>query len=393
MDNTRQISKKIDWLDEQRRKDRKSIAELQEQLRASLDGNQELKMRILDFESELSEARQLLNRVEKMDDLLEQYSSDFIVRLEVAESMRTKSEVESERLRQLEREAINKSLIDLETGMSRLVSLQDAMSARKEEDHRTRADINEIRQLSEDYARSLEESQHLISNIYESRRLDGKRLSEISSANETLRKRVDDLKLKMESLQDAILRTERRLTELTSLETERNLAQQAWIEQQGVTHADRERWWSELQRKSAEIELVREESVQKLEIFGETHREMQQALSTLDEHIAGIERRVDESAEVQRMNHERLQDEWNSFVAEEEKTRATDLLFREEQWRDHDRKDSQKIARLEELEDADKATAEVLKHLRSMDQKRLKNVFSTIREFMSEYDQDMKAVP
>ena len=120
---------------------------------------------------------------------------------------------------------------------------------------------------------------------------------------------------------------------------------------------------------------------------------MQQALSTLDEHIVGIERRVDESAEVQRMNHERLQDEWNSFVAEEEKTRATDLLFREEQWRDHDRKDSQKIARLEELEDADKATAEVLKHLRSMDQKRLKNVFSTIREFMSEYDQDMKAVP
>ncbi|MDP6792420.1 MAG: hypothetical protein QF660_00015 [Anaerolineales bacterium] len=393
MDNTRQISKKIDWLDEQRRKDRKSIAELQEQLRASLDGNQELKMRILAFESELAEARQLLKRVEKMDDLLEQYSSDFIVRLEVAESTRTKSEVESERLRQLEREAINKSLIDLETGMSRLVSLQDAMSARKEEDHRTRADINEIRQLSEDYARSLEESQHLISNIYESRRLDGKRLSEISSANDTLRKRVDDLKLKMESLQDASLRTERRLTELTSLETERNLAQQAWIEQQGVTHADRERWWSELQRKSAEIELVREDSVQKLEIFSETHREMQQALSTLDEHIAGIERRADESAEVQRMNHERLQDEWNSFVAEEEKTRATDLLFREEQWRDHDRKDSQKIARLEELEDAEKATAEVLKHLRSMDQKRLKNVFSTIREFMSEYDQDMKAVP
>ena len=393
MDNTRQISKKIDWLDDQRRKDRKRVAELQEQLRAALDGNQDLKTRMNSFESELAAARQLLNRVEKMDEFLEQYSSDFVARLEVAESMRTKSEVESERLRQLEREAINKSLIDLETGIARLGSLQDAMSDRKEEDHRTRADINEMREAFEDNARSLEESQHLIANIYEGRRLDGKRLSEISSASDALRKRADELKPKMESLEDAGLRNDKQLTELTSLETERNLAQQAWIEQQTVTQADRERWWSELQRKSAEIELLREDSVRKLETFGETHREMKQALSALDEHIAGIERRTDESAEVQRVNHDRLRDEWNSFVAEEQKNRATDLLFREEQWREHDRKDSQNIARFEELEDAERATAGVLKHLRSMDQKRLKNVFSTIREFMSEYDQDMKTVP
>jgi len=393
MDNTRQTSKKLDWLDEQRRKDRKRVAELQEQLRAVLDVNQDLKTRMISFESEFAAARQLLNKVEKMDELLEKFGSDFIARLELAESIRTKSEIEGERLRQLEREAINKSLIDLQTGMARLVSLQNAISDRKEEDHRTRADINELRQATEDNARSLEESQHLITNIYESRRLDGKRLSEISSASDALRKRMDELKPKMESLEDASLRGERQLTELTSLENERKLTQQAWIEQQTVTYADRERWWSELQRKSDEIELLREDSVRKLETFGETHRDMKQALSDLDDHIAGLQRRTDESAEVQRVNHDRLRDEWNSFVAEEQKNRSTDLLFREEQWREHDRKDSQHIARLEELEDAERATAGVLKHLRSMDQKRLKNVFSTIREFMSEYDQDMKTVP
>ena len=393
MDNTRQTSKKLDWLDEQRRKDRKRVAELQEQLRAVLDVNQDLKTRMNSFESELAAARQLLNKVEKMDELLEKFGSDFIARLELAESIRTKSEIEGERLRQLEREAINKSLIDLQTGMARLVSLQNAMSDRKEEDHRTRADINELRQATEDNSRSLEESQHLITNIYESRRLDGKRLSEISSASDVLRKRMDELKPKMESLEDAGLRNERQLTELTSLENERKLTQQAWIEQQTVTYADRERWWSELQRKSAEIELLRDDSVRKLETFGETHRDMKQALSDLDDHIAGLQRRTDESAEVQRVNHDRLRDEWNSFVSEEQKNRSTDLLFREEQWREHDRKDSQHIARLEELEDAERATAGVLKHLRSMDQKRLKNVFSTIREFMSEYDQDMKTVP
>ena len=393
MDNTRQTSKKLDWLDEQRRKDRKRVAELQEQLRAVLDVNHDLKTRMISFESEFAAARQLLNKVEKMDELLEKFGSDFIARLELAESIRTKSEIEGERLRQLEREAINKSLIDLETGMARLVSLQNSMSDRKEEDHRTRADINELRQATEDCARSLEESQHLITNIYESRRLDGKRLSEISSASDALRKRMDELKPKMESLEDASLRGERQLTELTSLENERKLTQQAWIEQQTVTYADRERWWSELQRKSAEIELLRDDSVRKLETFGETHRDMKQALSDLDDHIAGLQRRTDESAEVQRVNHDRLRDEWNSFVSEEQKNRSTDLLFREEQWREHDRKDSQHIARLEELEDAERATAGVLKHLRSMDQKRLKNVFSTIREFMSEYDQDMKTVP
>ena len=108
MDNSRQISKKIDWLDEQRRKDRKVMAELQGQLRGALDGNQESKVRITTLEGELAEARQLLDRVEKLDDLLERHSSDSIARLPLAESMRTKSEMEVELLRQLERAGINK---------------------------------------------------------------------------------------------------------------------------------------------------------------------------------------------------------------------------------------------------------------------------------------------
>ncbi|MDP6793185.1 MAG: hypothetical protein QF660_03935, partial [Anaerolineales bacterium] len=226
-----------------------------------------------------------------------------------------------------------------------------------------------------------------------SRRLDSKRLAGFSSATDVLRKILDDLKPKMESMQDGYLRNEQRIIELSGLETERKLAQSAWMEQQSVTHAERERWWEELQRKSAEIEALIEESARKLEAFGETHREMKHALSALDDNIVGIEQRLGESAEVQRVNHERIQDEWNSFVVEEQKIRAADLVLRDEQWRDHDRKEKQNIARLEVLEDAEKTTAQILRNLRSMDQGRLRNVFNVIRDFMSEYDQDIKKTP
>jgi hypothetical protein len=250
-----------------------------------------------------------------------------------------------------------------------------------------------MRRSFESVARSLEESGHLIANVHEGRRQDSKRLSEFSSATDALRKQLDDVKLKLDSLQDASLRNEKRITELTGLEAERKLAQNAWMEQQEVTHAERERWWAELQRKAAGIEAPIEASARKLEAFGETHREMKQALSALDETVAGIERRLGESAEVQRVNHERMQDEWNSFVADEQQKRAADMLLRDELWREHDRKDKKNIARLEAMEEAEKTTAKVLRHLRSMDQERLKHVFGILREFMSEYDQDMKKVP
>ena len=393
MDNSRKITKKIDWLDEQRRKDRKLIAELQEQLLAALNGNQELKARMTALESGAAEARELLKRVEKVDDLFEQHRSDFIARLETAEAARAKSEREGERLRQLERETINKSLVELGEALAPLGALREEVAARKEEEHRARADISETRRSVESVVRSVEESEHLISSINESRRQDSKRLSEFGSAANVLRKRLDELKPALESLQDANLRNEKHITDLTGLETERKLAQNAWMEQQAVTHVERERWWGELQRKAAEIETLIEASALKLKAFGETHREMKQALSALDETVAGIERRLGESAEVQRVNYERLQDEWNSFEAEEQKKRVADMLLRDELWREHDRKNKKNIARLEAMEKAEKTTAKVLQHLRSKDYERLKNVFGILREFMSEHDQDMKKVP
>lgn len=393
MDNSRQITKKIDWLDEQRRKYQKQMAELQERLRAALEGNQELKARVTVLEGEAVEAREFLNRVNTLDDLIELHNSGFISRFEAAEAMRTKSEREGERLRQLERESINKSLTELAEDMSSLVQLREDMDARKEEEYRARADISEIHRSIESVTRSLEESEHLISNIHESRRLDSKRLSEFSSATGGLRGRMDELKSKLESLQDASIRNDKRITELTALETERQIAQSGWMEQQAVTHAERERWWTELQRKSAEIETLIEDSARKLEAFGETHRGMKQALSALDENIERIDRRLADSAEAQRLNHDRLQDEWNTFVADDQTSRAADLLLRDEKWREHDRKEKQTIVRIETLEDADKTTAQLVKHLRSMDQERLKTVFSIIREFMSEYDQNIKKVP
>ena len=393
MDNSRQITKKIDWLDEQRRKDRKLIVELHEQLRAVLDANRELKVRIDSVEGELAQAREMIHSAEKVDDVVERNSRDLMTRLETMDAIRSKSEREGERLRQLEREAINKSLAELGEGVSVVGLLQEDMTARKDDNHRIRAETAEVRRLVEGVARSLEESQHLISNVHESRRLDNKRLTEFGAATDVLRKRIDEIKPKLESLQDASLRSDQRMTELTGLETERTLAQSAWMEQQVVTHTERERWWDELNSKSARIETVIQESSRKMDLFGETHREMQRALKSLDDNILGIQRRLDEAFEVQRVNHERLKDEWNTLLVEQEKIRADDRLIRDEEWREHNRKYEQQVVRLEALEEAEKSTAQLLVHLRSIDQERLKAVFSVMREFMSEYDQDMKKVP
>ena len=59
MKESSQIINKIEWLDEQRRSDRKIIVELRERISAFHNHNKELSVRIAEMESEIKKAQHL----------------------------------------------------------------------------------------------------------------------------------------------------------------------------------------------------------------------------------------------------------------------------------------------------------------------------------------------
>ena len=99
---------------------------------------------------------------------------------------------------------------------------------------------------------------------------DGKRIADFKGDLNNLRTLLDEMRLKLESIEDTNLSNHNYINDLLTMENNRQLEQSQWIEQQTVASSERERWWLELQKQSKEIETSMQESALLLEEFKET---------------------------------------------------------------------------------------------------------------------------
>ena len=136
MNDSRQIINKIDWLDEQRRKDRKITVELRERINVLQNDNKELVIKIAAMETEIKNTQQSAMESSKVDEIIDKNRSEFMTKIDNVELLRTKAEIEIERLRILDRDAITKSINQLQDKTGKLPQLEEQLSARNEEENR-----------------------------------------------------------------------------------------------------------------------------------------------------------------------------------------------------------------------------------------------------------------
>ena len=139
-----QASKTIQWLDDERRKDRQEITSLQERLATAAAENTNLARRLQQLESDHAVLNSQVQKATKVDTLLDSYRKEMARQFEELERRRVDADKESERLRKIEREAINKSLAELRKGIDVVPKLERDISGRKEEEGRVARLIAEL---------------------------------------------------------------------------------------------------------------------------------------------------------------------------------------------------------------------------------------------------------
>lgn len=393
MKESSQIINKIEWLDEQRRSDRKIIVELRERISAFHNHNKELSVRIAEMESEIKKAQHLATSASKVDEIIEKNRSDFITSLDNIESLRTKSEVEMERLRILDRDAVNKTIGNMQDNLGKLRGIEEQLAVRDEENRRLRSEMSELTISINKAIRMSDQVEHKITTVEERSIQDGKRISDFKGDLNNVRVLLDDIRPKLESIEDANLSNHNHINDLMTMETDRQVEQSTWIEQQSVALSERERWWTELQNKSEEIETTIQESALRMEQFRETHSEMKHVLSNLDNNFMSIENNISDFTELQRHTLDRHKEEWKDFVEGNDEQWAEHQLVRVEQWKENDRVTQKFLKRLENIEEDVKEIMDLVSQMRSMDQDRLKEIFSAIRKFLAVYEKPTKKVP
>ncbi len=393
MKESRQITNKIEWLDEQRRSDRKMVVELRESINALKNDKKDLLVRIATMESEIKKTQQLAAYASKVDGIIDKNRSDFITSLDNIESLRTKSEIEMERLRILDRDAVNKTISNMQNSIGKLRHIEEQLVVRDEENRRVRNEISELTTSLNRAIRMSDQVEHTITTVEERSIQDGKRISDFKGDLNNLRVLLDEIRPKLESLDDSNLSNHNHINDLMTMETDRKLEQSTWIEQQSVVASERERWWSELQNRSQEIETTMQESALRMEEFRETHQEMKHALSNLDNNFSTVEDRISDFTELQRHTLDRYKGEWKEFVEGNNQQWTEHELARSEQWKENNRLTQKFLKRLDNIEEDVKQIMGLVSQMRSMDQERLKEMFSAIRKYLAVYEKPAKKVP
>jgi chromosome segregation ATPase len=392
MDDMHQLIQRLDWLDKERQKDKQEIARLTERINALEKEKVAVDNRLKQVDTDVTRAVTSASRVSAVDTLLDQMRLDVGRQIETLESRRADSEREQERLRLIEREGINRALAEMRKAVDALPRLDQDMLARKEEERRVGKLIADIQNRATEIARRDDDRVRALAALEETRRQDSKRVVDIQAELPELRKRADENRAKLEILEDLVRRNDVRIGEVVSLENDRRLSQMAWMETQQVAAAERERGWTELRQRAESILRETEDFSHRMDTYAETHRQMKKALEDYYLNLERIDRRVNEANEIQRLGEERFKQEWNAFLADEQKRWTTHMLLRDEQWRENDRLVAKVNERLDGVEEQLPDLRETLRGLQAIDQARLQAFYTMLREWMAEYDQALTKV-
>ena len=381
-----QILKQVDWLDDERRKDKTRIGALEERLGA-LEGNiPPLANQIKELGSDIARLAALMGRMDNFEESLRQARTESKQYFDELERQFKKQQEEAEKVRRVEMRALDSSMAELRKELEPIPELKRGLKARVDEESRLGRLIDEVRNRIETVRRSEEEYTRSFRLLDDSRRQDSKRLTDLQGEVTAIRKRVDEQRGQVELATLALKKADARLNEMAAVETERREAQANFLENQTLREVERERVWKEWQARFELIETQTSDIEENLQALEATHRAIKRTQQTVDELAQKVDRRINEITEIQRLSEERFRQEWVTFKADDQKRWTNYTLTLEEQRNEAARQYEKLGERVTLLEDNTQEIQDLLHQINEQTEKRLQSLLSVVHNWVSSYD-------
>ena len=383
----KQALKMIEWLDEERRKDKATIARLEERIAQQNELVGQLTRRLNGLESDQNAMRNMFMPANRYDDILGQYRVELRQAIEQIEDRRSIAEREAERRNQIARDGIIRPVRELGDRLEKLErSIEDVPAVRIEVE-RLGAQIMALQQSLDDLGRLAEEPDRRLAFLEEQRRQDARRLSEIQTELPEIQKQIDQQRPKIELLEEMTLRNEKRLLEIQAGEREQREQIQQFIDQQTLLIHQRDQQIQELTSSIGAYDEDMMRYMERFETWSETYRQMKKIVDDFERIADRLERRINEVAEMQRLSEERFRQEWNEFAADDQKRWKQFTLTNDEAWREHDQRYERDIAELRNLNERFLPIEQSLERLWALERARARLFSDQYQAMVNEYDQ------
>jgi chromosome segregation ATPase len=344
-----QAARMIEWLDEERRRDKQTIAILQERLSQQQDAIDTLLKRINSIESDQSVLRTQTLPAGRDAEIMETLRREMHQLIESIEAKRLTAEREAERRMEIARENMMRPVRDMLDKLGSLERRTTELPAISVEKDRLGASISSMQQRLDDLHKRFEEPDRRLAFLEEQRRADSRRIGELESELPELRKIIDGIKPKITLLEDIALRNERRIQELQTAERDRRDQIQQFIDQQNLLLQQRDQQVAEILKRFGEQDSQMQRNIERFETWSEAYREMKRIIDDFERLGERIERRTNEVAEMQRLSEERFRAEWNDWRGDDQRRWKQFTLSTDEVWRQHDKEFEHYVGLINEM--------------------------------------------
>ena len=380
-----QINKQVEWLDDEHRKDKIQLSQITEQLVEIESKVQSLSEQLKKVSKVKKELSLLPERINLVDDKLGQTRDDLIKKIEEQATETLDIRTNLEKKFNLEISGINKSLKQIQKD-SDLKELYDRMAARIEEEKRINKSISLLDGITAKEKNRQNEFELSVQILEDNFKQENKKTAELQNDISILKRKLDDIRNKVEIIPENIRRIETRINELNTSENERKYSQKAFLEQQALQQVDRDQAQRDLQDRIEKLGKQSQQYENQLHLWDTLQRDVQKAKEVYENLTQKFERRINEITEMQRLSEDRFRQEWATFKADYQKRWTSYSLSQDELFKDISQDVNKISEKISPLEDLIQTEQDILQQTINANEEYFQGILSQINQLLASYN-------
>jgi chromosome segregation ATPase len=380
-----QLLKRVEWLDEERRKDKLIIASLDDRLRKVEGNNTSSLQEIRELSNELNRLKTIPSRFDTVDAAISQLRVEYTRAIESIEKQRIEKDREIEKVRLADLESLNTSIANVRKGLDVLPEMKKNIKAREEEENRLIKIIGEFDKKVLDIKRADDDYRRSQKILEENVRQDSKRILDLQGEISSTRKRIEEQRGKIDLATENLRKIEMRQNELLNSETDRKQAQVAFIEKYNMSQVEKDRVWKEWQ---ARFEVISNQAINldgQLQALDATQRAIRHSQAAFEDITQKFERRINEITEMQRLVEDRMRQDWISFKADDQKRWSNYMISQEELLQENTRIFEKFENRLIQLEEISQDINDLTNQMLQSNERSLQSLFKFVKEVNEDF--------
>ena len=383
------LEERIKWLDEERRRDKTIISDLEDRLLDLQEKLDAAEKKQTEFDSDMTRMRTAITKVDDFENGLADFQLDRKKQFKDYEKQVKSWINDAKKMLKTQIQGVETQQKNMLEDFKLVKNLDKEMKTRIEDENRFNASLREMEKGFGEVQREYKEYQREARSVKEDRQKETKRLSDFHGEQSAIRKRLDELRGLVDLVNSDYQKIKNRLQELESIRRDLKKEQDTFLDEAVLKNNERETTWKTWMTRFDSIEKQAQDLDEQMTKLDSTHRGAKRMQDELKELSTLLDRRVNEITEMQRLADERFRAEWTTFTADDQKRWTNYTLAQKEQSKLLERQFRDGIDRIGVLEDGLQEIEDQMGQISTYSEAQLHGLLNMIKDWAGEFEQIM----